>query len=288
MGNIENQIKHIEDNIAIKEKEIKNIDNEIKQIKYASNRVYEQLINQQDVLLKKKENNILTELKTNKLKKKIIDAEKEINNLNVKMKSIFHELSKKKIQINKNTLTIENICCNINKKYDMYDERKNAIISILNHFLTKKKENTKELTILLNKQEYKKNIVKNKINQINEAIVLLHQNIIILDSKILYSLYIIQKYLEGLIRSNTVISQKSDKNFDPMTYFKIVNKIIEKQKEEEGEEKHKKNKKDIPYDIYNIIGKKQKVNNISSKNNDEPKLGVELNTQEFIELENFI
>ncbi|VEV58819.1 conserved Plasmodium protein, unknown function [Plasmodium vinckei vinckei] len=288
MGNIENQIKHIEDNIAIKEKEIKNIDNEIKQIKYASNRVYEQLINQQDVLLKKKENNILTELKTNKLKKKIIDAEKEINNLNVKMKSIFHELNKKKIQINKNTLTIENICCNINKKYDMYDERKNAIISILNHFLTKKKENTKELTILLNKQEYKKNIVKNKINQINEAIVLLHQNIIILDSKILYSLYIIQKYLEGLIRSNTVISQKSDKNFDPMTYFKIVNKIIEKQKEEEGEEKHKKNKKDIPYDIYNIIGKKQKVNNISSKNNDEPKLGVELNTQEFIELENFI
>ncbi|CAD2103665.1 conserved Plasmodium protein, unknown function [Plasmodium vinckei brucechwatti] len=288
MCNIENQIKHIEDNIAIKEKEIKNIDNEIKQIKYASNRVYEQLINQQDVLLKKKENNILTELKTNKLKKKIIDAEKEINNMNVKMKCIFHELNKKKIQINKNTLTIENICCSINKKYDMYDERKNAIISILNDFLTKKKENSKELTLLLNKQEYKKNIVKNKINQINEAIVLLHQNIIILDSKIMYSLYIIQKYLEGLIRSNTVISQKSDKNFDSMAYFKIVNKIIEKQKEEEGEEKHKKNKQDIPYDIYNTIGKKQKVNNISSKNNDEPKLGVELNTQEFIELENFI
>ncbi|CAD2103561.1 conserved Plasmodium protein, unknown function [Plasmodium vinckei lentum] len=288
MSNIENQIKHIEDNIAIKEKEIKNIDNEIKQIKYASNRVYEQLINQQDVLLKKKENNILTELKTNKLKKKIIDAEKEINNMNVKMKCIFHELNKKKIQINKNTLTIENICCNINKKYDMYDERKNAIISILNDFLTKKKENSKELTLLLNKQEYKKNIVKNKINQINEAIVLLHQNIIILDSKILYSLYIIQKYLEGLIRSNTVISQKSDQNFDPMTYFKIVNKIIEKQKEEEGEEKHIKNKQGIPYDIYNIIRKKQKVNNISSKNNDELKLGVELNTQEFIELQNFI
>ncbi|CAD2112717.1 conserved Plasmodium protein, unknown function [Plasmodium vinckei] len=288
MSNIENQIKHIEDNIAIKEKEIKNIDNEIKQIKYASNRVYEQLINQQDVLLKKKENNILTELKTNKLKKKIIDAEKEINNMNVKMKCIFHELNKKKIQINKNTLTIENICCNINKKYDMYDERKNAIISILNDFLAKKKENSKELTLLLNKQEYKKNIIKNKINQINEVIVLLHQNIIILDSKILYSLYKIQKYLEGLIRSNTVISQKSDQNFDPMTYFKIVNKIIEKQKEEEGEEKHKKNKQDIPYDNYNIIGKKQKVNNISSKNNDEPKLGVELNTQEFIELENFI
>ncbi|VTZ70738.1 conserved Plasmodium protein, unknown function [Plasmodium chabaudi chabaudi] len=288
MCNIENQIKNIEDNIAIKEKEIKSIDNEIKQIKYASNLVYEQLINQQDVLLKKKENNILTELKTNKLKKKIIDAEKEINNMDVKMKCIFHELNKKKIQINKNTLTIENICCNINKKYDMYDQRKNAIISILNNFLIKKKENSKELTSLLNKQEYKKNIVKNEINQINDAIVLLHKNIIILDSKILNSLYILQNYLEGLIKSNTVISKKSDQIFDPMTYFKIVNKIIEKQKEEEGEEKHKKNKQDIPYDIYNIIGKKQKINNISSKNNDEPKLAIELNTQEFIEFENFI
>ncbi|EAA16905.1 hypothetical protein, partial [Plasmodium yoelii yoelii] len=90
MCNIESQIKHIEENIAIKEKEIKSIDNEIKQIRYSSNLVYEQLINQQDVLLKKKENNILTELKTNKLKKKIIDAEKEINNMNVKMKYIFH------------------------------------------------------------------------------------------------------------------------------------------------------------------------------------------------------
>lgn len=70
MCNIESQIKHIEDNISIKEKEIKNIENEIKQIKHSSNLIYEQLINQQDVLLKKKENNILTELKTNKLKKK--------------------------------------------------------------------------------------------------------------------------------------------------------------------------------------------------------------------------
>ncbi|ETB61270.1 hypothetical protein YYC_01201 [Plasmodium yoelii 17X] len=288
MCNIESQIKHIEENIAIKEKEIKSIDNEIKQIRYSSNLVYEQLINQQDVLLKKKENNILTELKTNKLKKKIIDAEKEINNMNVKMKYIFHELNKKKIQINKNTLTIENICCNINKKYDMYDERKNDIISILNNFLTKKKENTKELTSLLNKQEYKKNIVKNKINQINETNDLLHRNIIRLDSKILYSLYIIQNYLEELIRSDTVISQKFDCNFDPMIYLKIVNKIIEKQKENEGEENHKKNNQDIPYDFYNIIEKKQKKNHISSINNEESKLGIELSTQEFIEFENFI
>lgn len=208
--------------------------------------------------------------------------------MNVKMKCIFHELNKKKIQINKNTLTIENICCNINKKYDMYDERKNDIISILNDFLTKKKENTKELASLLNKQEYKKNIVKTKINQINQTIDLLHRNIIRLDSKILYSLYIIQNYLEELIRSNTAINQKLDRNFDPMMYLKIVNKIIEKQKEDEGEENHKKNNRDIPYGFYNIIGKEQKKNHISYINNDEPKLGIELNTQEFIEFENFI
>ncbi|CRH02306.1 conserved Plasmodium protein, unknown function [Plasmodium relictum] len=278
MSYIEKQIKNIENNIVVQEKKIKNLEKEIEEIKNESNIIYEKLIRQQDILLKKKEANILTELKVNNLKDENIKVSKSIEDTSFKIDSYFEELKIKKLEIKENTKRIEEIN-NIIKKNAFYDLKSNKTFLILNDFLIKKKEHNSYLESFLKKKKDKIEVLINEIKKINNNTFSLCQNIISLDNKLISNLYSIKNYINEEINNYQIKREKINENSNSVLCLNLITKIIEKQKI----------KNLLLHNNFNVNSNIQTIkNSIYQKKSNETKLELELNTQEFLEFEKFL
>ncbi|CRG97446.1 conserved Plasmodium protein, unknown function [Plasmodium gallinaceum] len=277
MSSIEEQIKNIENKINVQEKKIKNLGEEIGELKNESSTIYEKLIRQKDVLLKKKETNILMEFKINNLKYESIKVTKSIEDTYFKIDSYFKELKRKKFEIKENIKRMEEIN-NIIKKNIFNDINIDRTFLILEDFLLKKKEHNNYLESFLKKKKEKIERVINEIKKINNNIFFLCQNITVLDNKLITNLYSIKNYINEEINNYLIKNEKINENSIFVTCLSIITKIIEKQKL----------KNEIVHINFNVNNSIQTTkNNNSQKKNREAKLELELNTQEFLEFENF-
>ncbi|GAW83266.1 hypothetical protein, conserved [Plasmodium gonderi] len=279
MSKLENQIKHIENNIILKEKKIEILEKEIQELKNCSKILYEKLINQQEVLLNRKKENILTEIKINDLKKEIIGLCKTIQVTNRKITCTYAELKQKKKLINENTRTMEVIHNDIIKTSNIHNEQNDTTLTILNNFFIKKNHHNNDLKILLQNKKERIKIVKNQLKEINENINTLSSNIALMDSRVATMLYTIKNYLAQLTKVNTQKNQKTNERNTIFTCLNIINQIIEKQ---EGKGDTNLNS------LTNPNKTKARNNTKLSENKEEEKLQLGLNTQEFKELENFL
>ncbi|SOV81003.1 conserved Plasmodium protein, unknown function [Plasmodium sp. gorilla clade G3] len=277
MSSLENQIKEIENNIIVKEGKIQTLLKDIEEIKYKSQLYYENLIDQQEILLKKKKQNILLELKINNLIKNNIKTSKNIDHVNIHINCLFDELKNTKCDIKEKYNKINNIFYFL----DNYTKCNNNIIvttSILKNFFNKKKEHDILLKSILHKNTNKKNKLINNIKQINSNINNVISNILILDEEIISNLNKIKNVIYDILNIYQEEKKIYQNNCEFNICLNIINKIIEKQQ----------NDNNIFLHIYNISDSIH--NNIITypyKNHNAQKIQLELNTQEFLELENF-
>ncbi|CAA9990659.1 conserved Plasmodium protein, unknown function [Plasmodium knowlesi strain H] len=279
MSKLENQIKQIESNIIIKEKKIQDLEREIQELKNYSKGLYEKLINQQEVLLKRKKQNVLTDIKINRLKKDMIELCKAIHNANRKITNAFAELKKKKFLIKENTQCMEEIYNDVIKKNVMHNEQNNTTLTILNHFFIKKGYHNDDLKLLLKDKKEKIRIVKNQIKEMNNNITTKRLNIALLDSRLIANLHTIKSYIKELIQMGAFQKININKKNIRRNCLHIINNVIDKQESTE------KNILD-PHTDDNQM--ETADNNVSTENREEEKLELQLNTQEFIQLENFL
>ncbi|ANQ10033.1 Uncharacterized protein PCOAH_00037810 [Plasmodium coatneyi] len=279
MSKLENQIKQIESNIIIKEKKIKDLEREIQELKNYSKSLYEKLINQQEVLLKRKKQNVLTDIKINRLKKDIIELCKTIQNANRKITNTFAELKKKKILIKENTQCMEEIYNDIIKKNTLNNEQNNTTLTILNHFFIKKEHHNNDLKLLHKDKKDKIQIVRNQVKEMNNHITAKRSNIALLDSRLTANLRTIKGYVSELIQRGAFQKININKRNITRNCLNIINNVIEKQ---EG-------RKETVWDPHTDEDKMQTADNtVATENGEEEKLELQLNTQEFIQLENFL
>ncbi|SPJ11780.1 conserved Plasmodium protein, unknown function [Plasmodium sp. DRC-Itaito] len=277
MSSLEKQIKEIENNIIVKEGKILSLLKDIEGIKNKSQLYYENLIDQQDVLLKKKKKNILLELKINNLIKNNIKTSKNIDHANIHINCLFDQLKNTKCDIKEKYNKINNIFYFLHN-YKKCDNNIILTISILKNFFIKKKEHNVLLKSILDKNTNKKNKLINNIKQINSNINNIISNILILDEEIISNLNKIKNVICDTLNIYQQEKGKYQQNCELNICLNIINKIIEKQQ----------NDNNIFLHIYNISDSIH--NNIITspyKNDNGEKLQLELNTQEFLELENF-
>ncbi|CAG9471844.1 conserved Plasmodium protein, unknown function [Plasmodium vivax] len=279
MSKLENQIKHIESNIIFKEKRIQDLEREIQELKNYSKSLYEKLINQQEVLLKRKKQNVLTDIKINRLKKDIIEICKAIQNANKKITHTFAELKKKKKLIKENTQCMEEIYNDVLKKNAMHNEQNNTTLTILNNFFIKKELHNNDLKLLLKVKKEKIKIVKNQVKEMDKNITAKRSNIALLDSRLTANLHTIKGCIGELTQMGAIQTIQINKKNIPRICLNIINNLIEKQ---EG-------RKETVWDPHTDDDKMQTADNtVATENREEEKLELRLNTQEFIELENFL
>ncbi|SBT80588.1 conserved Plasmodium protein, unknown function [Plasmodium malariae] len=276
---LKSQIQNIENNISFKEKKIETLDKEIGELKRASNVVYEKLINQKHVFLRKRKKNILTELKINSLKKGIIEACKSAEHTSGKITSTIEEWKGKKLKLYENEVAIKEINHNAIEQNSKYREKNDTVLSILNIFLTEKTKHNKDLKTLLEKKKDKIKALKKEVDKKNNQIISLCRYVLILDNTMVSNLHIIRKHINELIAFPYIKNHKRGETFIPLICLNLIDEVIEKQKQ----------KRDLiqgPH--YGNVGEIQTSGNSTPKNEDENKLELALNTQEFIELENFL
>ncbi|SOS80172.1 conserved Plasmodium protein, unknown function [Plasmodium sp. gorilla clade G1] len=277
MSSLEQQIKEIENNIIVKEGKIQSLLKDIEEIKNKSQLYYENLIDQQDILLKKKKKNILLELKINNLIKNNIKTSKNIHHVNIHINYLFDELKNTKCDIKDKYNKFNNIFYFLDN-YKKCDNNIILITSILNNFFIKKNEHNILLKSLLDKNTNKKNKLVNNIKEINSNINNIISNILILDEQIISNLNKIKNVIHDNLNIYQEEKEKYQQNCEINICLNIINKIIEKQQ----------NDNNTFLQIYNISDNIH--NNIITspyKNDNGEKLQLELNTQEFLELENF-
>ncbi|SOV17369.1 conserved Plasmodium protein, unknown function [Plasmodium sp. gorilla clade G2] len=277
MGSLEKQIKEIENNIIVKEGKIQTLLKDIEELKNKSQIYYENLIDQQEILLKKKKKNILLELKINNLIQNNIKTSKNIDNVNIHINCLFDELKNTKCDIKDKYNKINNIFYFL-ENYTKSDNNINVITSILKNFFIKKKEHNILLKSILHKNTNKKNNLIDNIKQINNNVNNIISNILILDKEIISNLNTIKNVIYDIFNICQEKKQKYQQNSELNICLNIINKIIQKQQ----------NDNNIFLHIYNISDTIHNNIIISPyiKNNGE-NLQLELNTQEFLELENF-
>ncbi|CAD52192.1 hypothetical protein PFAG_04296 [Plasmodium falciparum Santa Lucia] len=277
MSSLEQQIKEIENNIIVKEGKIQSLLKDIEEIKNKSQLYYENLIDQQDILLKKKKKYILLELKINNLIKNNIKTSKNIHHVNIHINCLFDELKNTKCDIKDKYNKFNNIFYFLDN-YKKCDNNIILITSILNNFFRKKNEHNILLKSLLDKNTNKKNKLVNNIKEINSNINNIISNILILDEQIISNLNKIKNVIYDNLNIYQEEKEKYQQNCEINICLNIINKIIEKQQ----------NDNNTFLQIYNISDNIH--NNIITspyKNDNGEKLQLELNTQEFLELENF-
>ncbi|EUD65016.1 hypothetical protein C922_04644 [Plasmodium inui San Antonio 1] len=279
MSKLENQIKQIESNIIFKEKRIQDLEREIQELKNYSKSLYEKFINQQEVLLKKRKENVLKDIKINRLKKDIIELCKAIQNANKKITKTFDELKKKKILIRENTQCMEEIYNDVIKKNAIHNEQNNTTLTILNHFFIKKENHNNDLRLLLKDKKNKIKIVKNQVKEMNKNITAKRSDIALLDRRLTANLHTIKCYIGELMQMGAIQKLNINKKNITRICLNIINNVIEKQA----------GRKETVWDPHADDDKIQTADNtVATENKEEEKLELRLNTQEFIELENFL
>ncbi|KJP90095.1 hypothetical protein AK88_00264 [Plasmodium fragile] len=279
MSKVENQIKEIESNIIIKEKQIQDLESEIQEIKNNSKSLYEKLINQQAVLLKRKKQNVLTDIKINRLKKDIIQLCKAIQNANRKIMNTFAQMKTKKSLIKENTQCMEELYHDVIKKKAMYNEQNNTTLTILNHFFIKKEHHNNDLKLILKHKKDKIKIVKNQVKQINNNIAAKRSTIALLDNRLTANLRTIKCYIGELIHMGVIQNLNTNKKNITRICLNIINNVIQKQQ----------GKNETVWDPHTDDDNMQTdENTVQTENREEEKLELGLNTQEFIQLENFL
>ncbi|SOV17210.1 conserved Plasmodium protein, unknown function [Plasmodium gaboni] len=277
MGSLEKQIKEIENNIIVKEGKIQTLLKDIEELKNKTQIYYENLIDQQEILLQKKKKNILLELKINNLIKNNIKTSKNIDNVNIHINCLFDELKNTKCDIKDKYNKINNIFYFL-ENYTKSDNNINVTTSIMKNFFIKKKEHNILLKSILHKNTNKKNNLINNIKQINNNINNIISNVLILDKEIISNLNTIKNIIYDIFNIYQEEKQKYQQNSELNICLNIINKIMQKQQ----------NDNNIFLHIYNISDAIHNNIIISPyiKGNGE-NLQLELNTQEFLELENF-
>ncbi|GAB68725.1 hypothetical protein PCYB_141530, partial [Plasmodium cynomolgi strain B] len=113
----------------------------------------------------------------------------------------------------------------------------------------------------------------------NKNINAKRSNIALLDSRLTANLHTIKSYIGELIQIGAIQNLNINKKNITRICLNIINNVIEKQ---EG-------RKETVWDPHTDDDKMQIADNtVATENREDEKLELRLNTQEFIELENFL
>lgn len=278
MSNLEIQIKNIENNIVLKEKKRKVLEKEIKELKNVSDKLYDELIKQEEILFKIKMKNIEWDLKINNLKRENLKTQKQIEQTNTLLHFDFHDFKNKKKETKQNQNKLEEIIALINNEHSKQKKEDNKYQTFLQTLLKNKKKHNNNLQTFLIKKNEKVSIIQNKIKTIETDTFSLYQEIGILNEELIYNINKIKYFIHQAINKFTLKGHQLTSDTSILcTCLHIISNIGDK----ENQQIQLFNEK-----FKNMYNKKNKeaLCQPDDSNTNEMNIRLGTNTQEFLEL----